>query len=266
MRTRVAAYGSLPHHRCMTAPTFKDHFSRQSADYRRYRPGYPPALIEWVAAQAPDCVFAVDCATGNGQAAVALAEHFDTVLAVDGSVAQLERAQPHPRVRYARAMAEHLPVPDASVSLVAAAQAVHWFDFERFHAECRRVLKPRGVLAVWTYEKFRASPAVDAVMDQFYVHVIGPYWPPERRYVDEAYATLPFPWAEVPAPTFQLQTEWSLEQAIGYLASWSSVQRHRDAHPGQDPLPAVEAELATLWPAAGTLRLNWPIHLRLGRI
>jgi len=265
MRQRVAAYGDLPHHRTVTAPTFKDHFSRQSADYSRYRPGYPAELIAWVAAQAPDRTLAVDCATGNGQAAVALAEHFDTVLAVDGSIAQLQHAQPHPRVRYERAMAERLPVPDASVSLVAAAQAVHWFDFDRFHAECRRVLQPGGVLAVWTYEKFRANPAVDAVMDRFYVHVIGPYWPPERRYVDEAYATLPFPWTDEPVPAFQLQTEWSLEQAIGYLASWSSVQRYKDAHPGLDPLPAIAAELSTLWPAGATLRLNWPIHLRLGR-
>jgi SAM-dependent methyltransferase len=249
----------------MAGSTFKDHFSRQSAEYSRYRPGYPPALIEWLASQAPDRAFAVDCATGNGQAAIALADHFEAVLAVDGSRAQLEHAAPHPRVRYEQAMAERLPVPDASVSLVAAAQAVHWFDFDHFHAECRRVLKPGGVVAVWTYEKFRANRAVDAVMDRFYVDVIGPYWPPERRYVDEAYATLPFPWPDQPVPAFQLQTVWSLEQALGYLGSWSSVQRYKDSHLGQDPLLVIAAELETLWPAGSTLRLNWPIHLRLGR-
>jgi SAM-dependent methyltransferase len=248
-----------------TAATFKDHFSRQSGDYSRYRPGYPPDLITWIASRAPDRVLAVDCATGNGQAAIALAGHFDAVLAVDGSLAQLERAQPHPHVRYELAMAEHLPVPDQSVSLVAAAQAVHWFDFERFHAECRRVLKPGGVVAVWTYEKFHAGSAIDSIVDRFYADVVGDYWPPERRYVEEAYRTLPFPWAEEPAPSFQLQTEWSLEQVIGYCASWSAVQRFKDEHPGADPLPALAADLATFWPAAGTLRLNWPIHLRLGR-
>ena len=248
-----------------TTTTFKDHFSRQSADYSRYRPGYPADLIAWVASRAPDHALAVDCATGNGQAAIALAGHFDAVVAVDGSRAQLERAQPHPRVRYELALAEHLPVQDQSVSLVAAAQAVHWFDFERFHAECRRVLKPGGVIAVWTYEKFQAGAAIDAIVDRFYQDVVGDYWPPERRYVEEAYQTLPFPWAEEIVPSFQLQTEWSLEQAVGYLASWSSVQRYRDAHPGRDPLPALAAELATLWPADRTLRLNWPVHLRLGR-
>ncbi len=248
-----------------TAATFKDHFSRQSGDYSRYRPGYPPDLITWVASRAPDRALAVDCATGNGQAAIALAGHFNAVLAVDGSLAQLERAQPHPNVRYELAMAEHLPVPDHSVSLVAAAQAVHWFDFERFHAECRRVLKPGGVIAVWTYEKFQAGSAIDSIVDRFYADVVGDYWPPERRYVDEAYRTLPFPWAEERAPGFQRVTEWSLEQAIGYFASWSAVQRFKDERPGEDPLPALAGELATLWPAAGTLRLTWPIHVRLGR-
>ena len=249
----------------MTAATFKDHFSRQSGDYRRYRPGYPPDLIAWVASRAPDRALAVDCATGNGQAAIALAGHFDAVLAVDGSLAQLERVHAHPNVRYELAMAERLPVQDQSVSLVAAAQAVHWFDFERFHAECRRVLKPGGVIAVWTYEKFHAGSAIDSIVDRFYADVVGDYWPPERRYVEEAYQTLPFPWAEERVPGFQLVTEWSLEQAIGYCASWSAVQRFKDEHPGEDPLPALAAELATLWPATGTLRLNWPIHLRLGR-
>jgi SAM-dependent methyltransferase len=249
----------------MAADAFKDHFSQQSAGYSRYRPGYPPALIAWIASRAPSRELAVDCATGNGQAAVALAEHFEVVLAVDGSREQLLHAQSHPRVRYECAMAEAMPVPDQSVALVAAAQAAHWFDFERFHAECRRVLRPGGIVAIWTYEKFRANTVVDAMLDRFYADVVGPYWPPERRYVEEAYRTLPFPWAEEPAPAFSLVTDWSLQQVIGYLATWSSVQRYREAHPDADPLPSIATELATVWPVDSTLRLNWPVHLRLGR-
>ena len=249
----------------MSDAGFKDHFSRLAAGYSRYRPAYPRELIHYVANCAPDRGLAVDCATGNGQAAVALAEHFQQVVAVDGSATQLEAAQPHLRVQYVCALAEKLPVDDQTVSLVAAAQAVHWFDFGRFNAECRRVLKPKGVVAVWTYEKFRATAAVDAVMDHFYDQVIGAYWPPERRYVDDEYRTLPFPWQEERPPPFALQTEWSLDQALGYIGTWSAVLRFRDAHPGQDPLPALRAQLATHWRAATTLRLVWPIHLRVGR-
>ncbi len=243
--------------------SFKDHFSRQSQAYSRYRPGYPPGLIAWVAAQAPDRRLAVDCATGSGQAAVALAEHFESVLALDGSPSQLLHAAATPRVMYVAATAERLPVADRSVSLVAAAQAFHWFDFERFHAECRRVLVPAGVVAAWTYEKFRVDDAVDAVIDHFYSEVVGVFWPPERRYVEEGYRTLPFPWHEVPQPLFSLQTRWDLGQVMGYLATWSSVQRFKDAL-GRDPLPDLRARLRDPWPRGEPRTLHWPIHLRLG--
>lgn len=245
--------------------TFNDHFSRQSAAYSRYRPGYPPALIEFVASCAPSRGVAVDCATGNGQAAVALADHFDAVVAIDASGDQLARALRHPRVTYVRSTVERLPVADASVALVAAAQAVHWFDFARYFAECRRVLVPDGVMAVWTYEKFRIDAAVDAVIDHFYAHTVGRFWPPERRYVEEAYRTLPFPWRERPAPPFKLETRWGLDEVMGYLATWSSVQRYKDANDRQDPLPDLRRRLESLWPADGSARLvAWPIHLRVG--
>jgi SAM-dependent methyltransferase len=244
--------------------SFKDHFSRQAAAYSRYRPGYPPALIEFVAAQAPDRRVAVDCATGNGQAALALAAHFDAVVAADASGSQLASARRHPRVHYAVSLAERLPVRDGCVGLVAAAQAVHWFDFGRFHAECRRILVPGGVVAVWTYEKFRVDAAVDAVIDHFYADVVGGDWPPERRYVEEGYRTLPFPWREAPAPPFELETRWDLERAMGYLATWSAVQRYKD-RTGEDPLVPLRPRLAGLWPRSGTTLLRWPIHLRLGR-
>jgi len=243
---------------------FKDHFSRQSAAYSRHRPGYPAELIAWVAAQAPGRTLAVDCATGNGQAAVALAEHFERVIAVDGSLSQLSRAVVCPGVAYVAATAEHLPLAAHSVSLVAAAQAAHWFDFERFHAECRRVLAPGGVVALWTYEKFRVDTDVDALIDHFYSAVVGQDWPPERRYVEEGYRSLPFPWREIDGPAFALQTDWDLEQVMGYLATWSSVQRHRD-RVGSDPLPSLRDRLREVWPGEERRRLRWPIHLRLGR-
>jgi len=243
---------------------FKDHFSRQPDAYRRYRPAYPAALIEYVAAAAPGRRLAVDCATGNGQAAVALAAHFATVLAVDASAAQLAQAEPRAGVHYAASLAERLPLRPHSADLVVAAQAAHWFDFERFHAECRRVLVPEGVVAVWTYEKFRAGAAVDDVIDDFYANVVGRDWPPERRYVEQGYRTLPFPWPEEPAPPFELVTDWPLERLMGYLATWSAVQRCR-RRLGSDPLEVLEPRLAALWPRSGALRLRWPIHLRVGR-
>ena len=243
---------------------FKDHFSRQAAAYSRYRPTYPPELIAYVASLSPARGLAIDCATGSGQAAVALARHFEHVIAVDGSVQQLIRAQPAAGVTYVAGLAERLPLRAGCGDLVAAAQAAHWFAFERFYAECRRVLRPGGLVAVWTYEKFHVDAQLDAIVDHFYTDVVGRFWPAERRYVEAAYRNLPFPLAEQPAPAFTLVTEWDLDQVMGYFGSWSAVQRCRDAT-GTDPLRALHRALEPLW--AGRLRqLEWPLHLRVGRV
>lgn len=244
---------------------FKDHFSRQARDYGRYRPRYPPELIAYVAGLAPGRRVALDVATGNGQAAVDLAAHFELVLASDASASQLAEAVPHPSVRYLRHGAECLPVRAGVADLLAVAQAAHWFAFERFYAEARRVLRPGGIIALWTYETLRVDAAVDATIAAFYRDVIGPYWPPERRHVEAGYRTLPFPVTELAAPAFQLATDWTLERVISYLGTWSAVVRYRAAR-GHDPLPALAEALAPLWPAGAPRRILWPIHLRLGRV
>jgi SAM-dependent methyltransferase len=245
-------------------PGFKDHFSRQATAYSRYRPAYPPELIAYVASLAPERDLAVDCATGSGQAAVALAQHFGQVVAVDGSVRQLAQSLPSAGVHYVAGLAERLPLRDGCAALVAAAQAAHWFDFEPFYAECRRVLRPGGVVAVWTYEKFHVDPALDAAVEHFYRDVVGSYWPPERRFVEEGYRNLPFPLVEEPARPFTLTTDWDLDQVMGYFASWSATQRCRDAT-GTDPLPALQSALEPHW-AGRRRRLDWPLHLRVGRV
>jgi len=244
---------------------FKDHFSRQARDYERYRPRYPPELAAFVASVAPGRALALDLATGNGQAAVDLAAHFERVLASDASARQLAFATPHPRVQYLRHAAEQLPVRSGSADLIAVAQAAHWFDFGLFYAEARRVLRPRGVVALWTYELFSVDAAVDARVHRFYSAVVGPYWPPERGYVAQGYRTLPFPLEELPAPAFRLQTDWSLGQVLSYLGTWSAVDRYRAAE-GRDPLPALAEELGADWPAGTSRRLSWPLHLRIGRV
>jgi SAM-dependent methyltransferase len=245
--------------------TFKDHFSRVARDYQQYRPRYPPELAAHLAALSPRRELALDLATGNGQAAVDLAQHFERVLASDASAGQLAHAAPHARVTYLRHSAEMLPVRDAVADLVAVAQAAHWLDFARFYAEARRVLRPGGVVALWAYGPFRIDDEIDRRVHAFYDGVVGPYWPPERRYIEAGYRTLPFPLAELPAPQVAFASDWTLQQVISYVGTWSAVDRYRAAN-GADPLPRLAAELAPLWPDAGTRRVEWPIHLRLGRV
>ena len=141
-----------------------------------------------------------DCATGSGQAALGLARYFEAVLATDASAAQVRAAESHPRVRYAVAQAEGAPFRSGAFDLITVAQALHWLELPEFYAEARRLLAPGGVVAVWTYGRHHVDggAAVDEVLDDYYDRIVGPYWPPERRWVETGYRTLRFPFAEVP--------------------------------------------------------------------
>ncbi|MEJ2359864.1 MAG: class I SAM-dependent methyltransferase [Gammaproteobacteria bacterium] len=244
---------------------FKDHFSSQSQQYQRFRPLYPPALYQWLARQAPARELAWDCATGNGQAARALAEFFAEVIATDASASQIAQCAPSPRVIYKVARAEQAPFSDHSVDLVTVAQALHWFELTAFYAEAARVLKPDGVLAVWSYQMLSITPAVDAIVEHYYHEVVGPYWPPERRLVEQGYAPLPPPFREIDVPAFAMSSEWNLEELLGYLGTWSaSVYYRKDQQ--HDPLSHIRDSLAQTWgDPSQRRRVQWPLRLRVGR-
>lgn len=245
--------------------SFKDHFSGHANAYARYRPDYPAELFAYLASLTSQRQVALDCATGSGQAAVGLANHFALVVASDGSASQLQSAQTHSHVAYVANLAEQPALRDGSVDLVVAAQAAHWFDHERFYPEVKRVLREGGAVALWTYGLAYVEPQIDAVVRHFYRDIVGSYWPPERRWVESAYRDLPFPLREAAAPEFQLHLEWDLDNLIGYLGTWSAVQRYQRAT-GEDPLPALRAEIAPFWPAPAQARtVTWPLHLRVGR-
>lgn len=244
---------------------FKDHFSGHAADYRTFRPTYPPELFAYLAAVAPDRELVWDCGTGSGQAAVALAGHFARVFATDASAQQIANAERHPQVEYAVAPAERCPLPAASASLVTVAQALHWFDLPRFYAEVARVCKPGGVLAVWSYDLHSVSAAVDPVLDRLQREFVGPYWPPERALVDAGYRTIPFPFAELPAPAFELTAEWDLPTLVGYMNTWSATKRFEQAR-GFNPLAQLGTEFTSAWGDPATVRtVRWKLALRVGR-
>ena len=246
--------------------TFKDHFSGHAASYAAFRPGYPPELFDFVASLTPGRELAWDCATGNGQAAVPLAGIFARVVATDASQQQLDNATPHPRIEYRVAPAESSGLPDASVDLLTVAQAVHWFDFDRFYAEARRVLAPGGAIALWTYNLLRGTPEISALVDRLAREISGAYWPPERRWVDEEYRTLPFPLPEVPSPTFEHTETWDLPRLVAYLRTWSANVRYQAAT-GKDPIAQIAPELETAWGDPAEPRvLTWPIFMRAGKV
>lgn len=245
---------------------FKDHFSGHADAYAQFRPRYPEALFRFLADQAPGRSLAWDCATGNGQAAMGLSPYFEKVVGTDASGEQIAQVSFDPKIDYWVASAEDSGLAAASVDLVTVAQAVHWFDFGRFFVEVRRVLRSRGCLAIWGYHLLRCNPSVDALFEDFYSGVVGPYWPPERHWIEERYRTIPFPFEEIQAPEFFMHAEWSLEALLGYLGTWSAVQKFRQAR-GKDPLVELRRELEPIWGDPSRAKpIHWPIFLRLGRV
>lgn len=245
-------------------PAFSDHFGGAARSYATYRPHYPAALFEWLGSVAAGHDRAWDCGTGSGQAAVALAGHFAEVVASDPSVAQLANATSAPGLSYVAMTAEQPALRADSIDLVTVAQALHWFDRPCFFAEVNRVLRPGGVLAVWSYQLLTVEPSIDARVVHFYRDVLGPDWPSERALVDSGYAGIALPYAEMATPEVAMEADWSLAQFGGYLSSWSAVGRHR-ARVGADPLPAFMRDMADRWGPTFTRRIRWRLIVRAGR-
>jgi SAM-dependent methyltransferase len=244
--------------------SFKDHFSRQAADYAIFRPGYPRGLFDCLGSIARSRQLAWDCGTGNGQAAVGLASVFDHVIATDASEKQIANAEPHEGVEYRVAPAENSGIKSGTADLIMVAQALHWFDLDRFYAEARRVLKPDGVLAASAYNLLRIEPAIDEIVHRYYYEVVGPFWPPERQLV-ERFTDLPFPFHEIDPPKFEMTAQWNLNHLVGYLGTWSATQRFIAAK-GTDPLDQITNHLRNAWGEPQQTRsVTWPLVVRIGR-
>ena len=236
-------------------------------------------MLAWLAGLAPSRRRAWDCACGPGQAAVSLARHFERVVATEASLDQL--AQPfllgdrnwQARVSRVRSLAERSGLAPGSVDLVTVAQALHWLDFDAFWSEVRRVLVPGGAVAVWGYGLLTVEPKdadpekggrVEALLHRYYRQVVGPYWPPERRHIEERYRSIPFPFEELPVPRVVWESVWTREHLLGYLGTWSAGKRYREARE-EDPRDRIAKELAAIWPEGEGRRVRWELFVRVGR-
>jgi SAM-dependent methyltransferase len=192
-----------------------------------------------------------------------LAEVFDRVVATDASETQIANAARHPKVEYRVAAAEESGFDKGGIDVVTVAQALHWFDLDRFYREVRRVLKPQGIVTAWAYKLATVTPQVDVVVNDYYSDVVGPHWPAERVLV-EKFEELPFTFDEIAAPPFAMTAEWTVEHLLGYLRTWSATQRFMAAEK-RDPLEEVERELRNAW-GNQQRQVIWPLTVRVGQL
>ena len=245
---------------------FKDHFSEQSAIYARSRPGYPDELYQFLFHQVRSFGKAWDCATGNGQVAIHLAERFEKVIATDASAGQLEHARPHERIIYEQANAEDPDIEVNSIDLITVGTAVHWFDQERFYSAVDKVLKRGGILAVWSYNHMQVSEELDVIMDVFTERTMEPYWPEEaKRNFRGKYQDIELPYPEINAPEFEMKVEWGLMQLYDYIHSWSASKNYKAQH-DEVSLNLIKTELETAWgDPERKRRICWPLNMRVCR-
>lgn len=232
--------------------------------YASFRPEYPDALFTWLASNSPNNERALDIGCGNGQASRPLRQHFQQVLACDGSPEQLLAAKDLRDLDCFAANAEAQPLPDASLDLIIVAQALHWFATPTFFAEVRRLLRPNGLFCAWCYSLLRINDELDALLDDFYGNTLGPYWPLGRASVDAGYRDIQPPFQRLQVPPFAIQVQWTLSQLLGYLGTWSAVQRLQQAS-GCNPLLALQPQLTEAWGEPDQERfISWPLHFLAG--
>jgi SAM-dependent methyltransferase len=245
---------------------FQDHFSSLADSYARYRPRYPAALFAWLASITPARTLAWDAGTGSGQVAVALAECMECVVATDASAGQLTHATPHPRVEYRHELADSVSLANASVDLITAGAAAHWFELDGFYREALRVARDGAIIALFSYGPRDIGGSIQAVVHRFQDEVLAGFWPEGFQHVNARYTTLAFPFEEIAAPCFTMTAEWTLEDVMAVLGTWSASQRYLVAR-GSSPLDEIRDELRSAWGNdERPRRFELPLFMRVGRI
>lgn len=245
--------------------SFRNYFSNHARLYASARPRYPEELFQFVASVAPARERVWDCATGNGQAAIGIARYFTAVEATDASEDQIANAMAAPNIAYSVRSAEESGFPDAYFDAVCVASAIHWFDFERFFPEVKRVLRPRGVIVAWGYDHLRVTPEFDVELDRLIGRVIARHWPPRKKLLHDGYRDVPFPFERIETPPIEMHADWSFDQLMAFIRSWSGVQRCIAAEGGEF-FAAASDMLRHLWgEPARTRRCGMDLYILAGR-
>ncbi|KAF4784196.1 methyltransferase domain-containing protein [Colletotrichum scovillei] len=283
--------------------TFRAYTKEQGATYAKGRLGYDQRIYNYIydhhvsTGGQTDSLLDIGC--GPGTVARELSPRFTRTIALDPSVGMIDAARalggatsaPEP-IRFEVSTAEELgsnlspPVADASVDLITAATAAHWFDMPGFWAAAARVLKPGGSVAIWTSSSKYIHPSMpnatsmQQILQDFRDEYIQPYMTPGNLIAEKMYETLPMPWdLETPVAEFEesafLRKDWNKDGTVGpdgefflgqkqlslghverLLETVSPVTRWREAHPDdvgtdRDVVKMAVGKLASLLHEAG---------------
>lgn len=241
-------------------------FSPIAKEYAQFRPLYPEQLFKWLSSIAPSKQMAWDCATGTGQSASSLVGQFEHVVATDISDELLAQAAAHERITYNKADALNSGLESDSIDLITVANAMHWFHGPEFEREVRRVLKPGGIIAAWSFAFARITPEVDRLTRKVHNEIVDPFWIGPNRIVEHGYKDLHFPYDLLDTPSFSMISKMDLHALEGYMRTWSASVKYLAKY-GADPISLVHDELLVAWGDPGVVRdVQWQLNLKVGRV
>jgi SAM-dependent methyltransferase len=245
---------------------FKDYFSKQSAEYAKYRPRYPDELFDYLSLITDEHKKAWDCAAGNGQAALSIANHFDEVIATDASEKQIENAVEHPKIKYMVAPAENSGIESHSIDLITVATAIHWFDLAKFYDEAKRTLKPGGTLAIWNYAKSNVNDDVDKILDHYAYNIIGSYAAPDFWRGVNSETDIDFPFERIKTPEFKIRQNWNFREYANYVMTWSPTQNYIKKN-NSNPLEQIFNDFKSAWGDENEKKeVTWKLALKAAKI
>lgn len=247
-----------------------ERFSDRVEDYVRYRPDYPPALLDWLHRQyGVDADWDVaDIGAGTGISSRMFLEAGHRVIAVEPNAPMREAAvrwlSDHARFRAVGGSAEATGLDEASVDLVSVAQAFHWFDPAGTRAEFKRILRPDGLVAIyWNSRRLTGTPFLDGY-EALCLRYCVDYTSVAERYADGQAMRSWF------GLGYRGSAHFAHEQRLGFDALrgrlMSSSYAPKPGHPDHEPMLAALRELFDACAENGSVGLDYDTRLYAGRM
>ncbi|KAH9507373.1 hypothetical protein Btru_057943 [Bulinus truncatus] len=209
--------------------------------YSRYRPGYPQEIFDQIISYHDELgangrQLAVDVCCGSGQSAVPLVKLFDKVIGVDVSQDLLDHLPKDvPNLTYYMCPAEDMPMIDSgTVDLVTVGAGLHWLDIDRFFPEVKRILKPGGTFAAYTWlvDQIEHGELRRYLMEA--AVIFKDYYTSKALIGFDKYQSVEFPFQDLRRFELQMKDEMTMEQWEGFIHTFHSTKLYYEAHPGTD--------------------------------